>query len=532
MLDAFRGTALPFHRLLGRVAVRFGKQRRPGARLRDLLGGERGGSGTYPRFTGVLLRAMGQAQSAVGSAEKASSATRIRGPALQRVLDLERLRIAEEKEQAGSIADAAAESTKVDTGATENCHSHTGACQHGDLATAATTRTRLPGSTKVNGRFVIDTELFPDWVDHISDVSGVFKWKWGMRGKTAPMPSARELDELLPVRAPDAAALAAPPESAAQVTWLGHASCLVQWEGWTVLADPIFSERCSPMQWAGPKRVRPSPIQVDALPRVDAIVISHNHYDHLDLGTVRDLLVQQPEATFFVPLGMKAWFEEARRGGSKNVVEMDWGEEVVLRDEDIDRGGRAGSTEENREVVDAPGEKAGAASSSSAHPSYDEARKPLTVVCVPCQHWCKRTPIDTNQCLWASWIAKTDNLTYFFGGDTGYCGEVFKMTGDLYPVDLSAIPIAAYGVPEERWFHKPNHMNPEEAVQCHLDLHSKQSVGVHWGTFPLTGEHIMEPPQRLKKAAKKAGLGEEEFVTLEHGETRVFDVVREETVEI
>ena len=279
-----------------------------------------------------------------------------------------------------------------------------------------------------------------------------------------------------------------------------------------MLADPIFSERCSPMQWAGPKRVRPSPIQVDGLPKVDAIVISHNHYDHLDLGTVRDLLDQQPEATFFVPLGMKAWFEEARRGGSENVVEMDWGEEVVLRDEDIGVGtsgdGAGGQVVANASDGDSPDASASPTSSSEA------ARTPLTVVCVPCQHWCKRTPVDTNQCLWASWIAKTDNLTYFFGGDTGYCGEVFKMTGDLYPVDLSAIPIAAYGVPEERWFHKPNHMNPEEAVQCHIDLKSKQSVGVHWGTFQLTGEHIMEPPSRLKEAAKEAGLGEDEFVTL------------------
>ena len=408
-----------------------------------------------------VLRSIGQAQTAKTNAATVANEA-LRGPALQAALEVERARMKEqllEDSEAGEV------------------------------------RTRLPGSTKVDGRFVIDKKLFPGWVDHVTDVSGVLKWKWEMMGNAAPMPSTEELDKLLPVHSPDVSALRSPPEERVQVTWLGHASCLVQWEGWTVLADPIFSERCSPMQWAGPKRVRPAPLQIDALPRVDAIVISHNHYDHLDLNTVVELLEQQPEATFFVPLGMKSWFEEAKDGGSKNVVEMDWGEEVVLKDEDMPA------------LADTP-------------------RAPLTVVSVPCQHWCKRTPWDTNKCLWSSWIAKTDNLTYFFGGDTGYCGEVFKMAGDLYPVDLSAIPIAAYGVPEERWFHKPNHMDPEEAVKCHIDLKSKQSVGVHWGTFPLTSEPILEPPQRLREAVKKAGLGDDEFITLEHGETRVFDVLR------
>ena len=516
MLDAFR-FIFPFHRLVGRSLTRAtgerGQNNRAGA-LRALISARQWQQRPAPRefFPNVLAHTMGQKQSAEGAAP----APYLRGPALQHALELERLQIAEEKKKVDERREGDIRSCG-EFGAT--IASMTSSGTENETKTDAKI-TRLPRSTKRNGRFVIDTELFPDWVDHISDVSGVFKWKWGMRGKTAPMPSAAELDKLLPVRMPDADALASPPAGAAQVTWLGHASCLVQWEGWTVLADPIFSERCSPMQWAGPKRVRPSPIQVDALPPVDAIVISHNHYDHLDLGTVRDLLEQQPGATFFVPLGMKAWFEEARSGGSENVVEMDWGEEVVLRDEDVIR---SVSNEDDGECT----------STDPSSSSFTvKQRPPLTVVCVPCQHWCKRTPTDTNQCLWSSWIAKTDNLTYFFGGDTGYCGDVFKMTGDLYPVDLSAIPIAAYGVPEERWFHKPNHMNPEEAVQCHIDLRSKQSVGVHWGTFQLTGEHIMEPPRRLKDAAKMAGLDENEFVTLEHGESRTFDVVRKDTVEI
>ena len=117
-------------------------------------------------------------------------------------------------------------------------------------------------------------------------------------------------------------------------------------------------------------------------------------------------------------------------------------------------------------------------------------------------------------------------MTYFFGGDTGYCGQMFKKTGDLYPVDFSAIPIAAYGSASERWFHKPNHQNPEEAVLCHQHLKSRQSIGVHWGTFNLTAEHIMEPVSRLSDAVKAAGLDKHTFVVLKHGETRGFDVVR------
>ena len=118
-------------------------------------------------------------------------------------------------------------------------------------------------------------------------------------------------------------------------------------------------------------------------------------------------------------------------------------------------------------------------------------------------------------------------MTYYFGGDTGYCGEMFRKTGRMYPVDFAAIPIAAYGSESERWFHKPNHQNPEEAVQCHQDLNSRQSVGVHWGTFTLTAEHIMEPVERLAKAVEKEGLEKTCFVCLKHGETCVYDLVRE-----
>ena len=152
------------------------------------------------------------------------------------------------------------------------------------------------------------------------------------------MPPAEELDRRLPVRRPDASVLAAPPtDGRLQATWLGHASVLVQWDGWCVLADPIFSERCSPVQWAGPRRVRPPPLRTAELPPVDVIVISHNHYDHLDYQTVRDLVETQPGALFCVPLGMKCWFADVlgKESAARRVIEMDWSESLTLTHADV-----------------------------------------------------------------------------------------------------------------------------------------------------------------------------------------------------
>jgi N-acyl-phosphatidylethanolamine-hydrolysing phospholipase D len=361
---------------------------------------------------------------------------------------------------------------------------------------------QLPRSTKRDGRFVIDEAHFPRWVDFNSSFAtlagNTLKWQWKMKGgmKMVAPPSQAVLNRELPVFEPDRAALESPPAGKVQVTWLGHASVLVQCDGWTMLADPLFSERCGPVQWAGParaKRVRPAPLQVAGLPRVDAIVISHNHYDHLDETSVRDLARAQPRAIFFVPLGMKKWFRSL--GVHRAVVEMDWSESVVLRDEDVGWEGAA-------------------------------ARPDLSIICVPCQHWCNRGAFDVNKCLWSSWVCKSENFAYYFGGDTGYCGEIFSKIGALYgPVDVAAIPIGAYGVPEERWFHRPVHMDPEEAVACHMDLRCRQSVGIHWGTFAMTGEPLLEPPQRVAAALIANELPRDAFVCLNPGETRAFALV-------
>ena len=234
----------------------------------------------------------------------------------------------------------------------------------------------LPGSTKINGRFVIDKDIFPDYIDFINEggLGLVFKWKWNLTDAASP-PTTEELDLLLPVLQPNQEILNAPPFSQTQVTWLSHACCLVQWEGWSILCDPIFSERCAPVQWAGPRRLRPSPVQVADLPKIDVCVISHNHYDHLDECTMKALSAAQPETIFCVPLGMKAWFESvlgvAKAGA---VIEMDWGEEVEINDENITTTTTTHSSKKEKDQEEKEKQKA-------------QKRPPLTVVCVPCQHW-------------------------------------------------------------------------------------------------------------------------------------------------
>jgi N-acyl-phosphatidylethanolamine-hydrolysing phospholipase D len=337
----------------------------------------------------------------------------------------------------------------------------------------------LPRSKMVDGRFVLDKAIFPN-IGHEGTFSDFLKWRRTV--VKVETPTAEELEKL-PVLDLDSQRLENPPKDKIQVTWIGHASVLVQWDGWNVLADPIFSERCSPVQFAGPARVRPSPVQAEDLCcPIDAVVISHNHYDHLDKDSVIGLAKRHPPPMWFVPLGMKKWMADC---GVRNVVEMDWSEEAVLSSAD---------------KVD------------------------LKVSCLPCQHWCSRTPTDKNKCLWSSWLCSTsgNGANFFFGGDTGYC-PMFKKVGDLHgPISFSAIPIGAYGHPTERWFHSPSHMNPEEAVKTHSDLKSKQSLGIHWGTFQLTAEPILEPPQLLKEALKTSGISPDEFVVFKHGETRTY----------
>ena len=249
------------------------------------------------------------------------------------------------------------------------------------------------------------------------------------------------------------------------VTWIGHATLLVQIGGLNVLTDPHWGDRTSPVSFAGPRRLIRPGIRFEDLPRIDAVVISHDHWDHLDEATVARL-ARDHRARFYVPLGLGAWFKER---GMDNVVEMDWWQRQQLRG--------------------------------------------VTFVCTPAQHSSGRYLHDQNERLWASWVIEGNGKRVFFAGDTGY-SHVFRDIARLGAVDLALIPIGGYS----GWKRHPNHVSPEEAVQVFEDVGARLMVPMHWGTFDLNREPIDEPPTRLLTEALRRGV-EERMAVLSPGQT-------------
>ncbi len=260
--------------------------------------------------------------------------------------------------------------------------------------------------------------------------------------------------------------------SSPSITWLGHAGFLVQAAGHRVLFDPHLTLRASPVSFAGPRRANPVPIEVEDLPHVDAVAISHNHYDHLDLETVQRL-ARRPGGgpLFLVPLGLKSWFHEQ---GIERVVELDWWE--------------------TREIAS------------------------LRFTLVPVQHWSKRTPWDANRSLWGGWVLDAAGLRIIHTGDLGYSRDVAEVGERMGPFDLALIPIGAYA---PRWFMRAHHVDVAEAVAVRRDLRALRAIGMHWGTFlDLTDEALDEPPQELQRIRELEGLPPEAFDTMMIGETR------------
>jgi L-ascorbate metabolism protein UlaG (beta-lactamase superfamily) len=309
--------------------------------------------------------------------------------------------------------------------------------------------------------------------------------------------------------------------TALRATWLGHACYFVEFPGGLrVLFDPVFEDRCAPTQWFGPKRYTPPPCSLSELPPVDAVVISHSHYDHLSHSSVQELAKQNPKAQFFVGLGLEKWFRSA---GINNVTELDWWQDadLVLRKE----GGDAGKT-------------GGAEKDDKAAPETISAR----ITCLPCQHSSGRTGRDHDHTLWASWAVKSGGKSVWFGGDTGYrrvpkvpvgiddygaeydslprCPQ-FRQIGELRgPFDLGLIPIGAY---HPRWLFSWMHANPYDAVEIFKETRCKRAMGIHWGTWVLTSEEVEEPPRLLREALKTSGIAETGvFDVCAVGETREF----------
>ncbi len=253
------------------------------------------------------------------------------------------------------------------------------------------------------------------------------------------------------------------------MTWIGHATVLLRVDGLTILTDPNWSERASPLTWAGPRRLVPPGLPFEELPRVDVVIISHDHYDHLDLATVKRLAAEH-DPLFVVPLGLKAWFAD---NGIARVEERDWWQRVELRG--------------------------------------------VAFVCLPAQHFSQRTLWDSNRRLWASWAVIGPSRRFHFSGDSGYF-PAFKEIGErLGPFDLAAVAIGAY-LPAE--IMRAVHLTPEEAVQLAEDLRARVLFGVHWGTFDLAEEPLGEPPMRMLAEAARRGIGPDRAWILRIGETR------------
>ena len=262
-----------------------------------------------------------------------------------------------------------------------------------------------------------------------------------------------------------------PPGSVADgevaVTFIGHSTFLVRTSRAVFITDPVFTSHAGPFGIAGPRRVRRPGLMPGELPTVDFVLLSHNHYDHLQLSSLA-LFEGTPVVA---PLGVGRYLEG---GGEEDATELDWWECATIGDAEV--------------------------------------------TCVPAQHFSARTPWDRNRSLWCGFIVRAGGVTVYFAGDSGYSPQ-FAEIGEKCPgIDVALIPIGAY---EPRWFMTPAHMNPDEAVRAHLDVRGRHSIGMHFGTFQLTDEPMDEPLEKLDEARSEHGVAPSAFRTLGFGVTLV-----------
>jgi L-ascorbate metabolism protein UlaG (beta-lactamase superfamily) len=280
--------------------------------------------------------------------------------------------------------------------------------------------------------------------------------RWRLQGNRAAWPDW-VVDPVYPP--PPAAVL---PGQAA-ITFIGHSSFLIHLAGLTLLTDPIFSDRCSPVGWAGPKRHRAPGLALAALPPIDFLLVSHNHYDHMDLPSLRALYAGGVR-TIVTSLGNAGFLA---RAGLRGAQELDWWDATRIGD--------------------------------------------ATITATPARHFAARTPFDTNRTLWAGFMIEHGGVRILFAGDSGSGPHFLSIRERLGAPHVALLPIGAY---EPRWFMQPVHMNPAEAVAAHDALGSARSIGMHFGTFQLTDEAIDAPLHALA-----AARGDRRFETLGFGET-------------
>jgi len=256
------------------------------------------------------------------------------------------------------------------------------------------------------------------------------------------------------------------------LTFIGHSSFLLRLPGLNVLTDPVFSKRCSPVSFAGPSRVRAPGLALADLPKIDLLLLSHNHYDHCDIASLRKLRKRFPAMRIVTGLGNAAWLATKR---VKGATELDWWQA--------------------------------------------EQQGETRVTAVPARHFAARTLWDRNRTLWVGFVLEHRGTKVYFAGDTGYTKYFKEIAARLGPPDLALLPIGAY---EPRWFMGPVHMNPADAVQAFADLGAKRAVGMHFGSFQLTAEATDAPETDLATAKAEAGLADAAFVTLDCGQSSVF----------
>jgi len=303
------------------------------------------------------------------------------------------------------------------------------------------------------------THFTNPWGNNVSkSLWDVFKWK--MSGTAKPWPDHEVINTATPilVRQGQAASI--------HVTSIGHSTLYIQDATQSILTDPIFSRRASPVSFAGPARIRKPAVQIPDLPHLSTVIVSHNHYDHMDLPSLV-ALDKKFHPHFIVPLGNAKFLEQE---GIQNITELDWWE-----------------SHENIQLV-------------------------------PAQHWSARGLNDRNESLWGGYVITLSQKKIFFAGDTGY-GPHFKMIRERCgPMDLSLLPIGAY---EPRWFMKDQHMNPDDAAMAHLDLQSRQSLAMHFETFQMTDEAFGEPREALARALQERQIRPANFAVPEIGSTLV-----------
>ena len=261
-----------------------------------------------------------------------------------------------------------------------------------------------------------------------------------------------------------------------RVTFINHATVLIQMEGINILTDPIWSERASPVSWVGPKRRNPPGLQFEHLPPIDFVLISHNHYDHLDIQTLKRLCSEH-RPRFIVGLGNRALFE---KHGIDGVTELDWWQAM-------------------------------------------EIRQGLRIACVPARHFSGRGFSDVDATLWCGYVVEGSSGNVYFAGDTALGSHFQEIRNRFSPLRLALLPIGAY-LPA--WFMKPIHLSPEDAVEAHHILDADVSMAIHFGTFPLGDDGEFEPVMKLREALSSKGQGRSPFWVLERGEGRDVPPIR------